>query len=51
MLGIWDAKSWRPLVSCVVPLHSLFKGCPIWHKFHPKIILDMGLDEDEVVKI
>ena len=38
-------------MSCVVPLHPLFKGCPIWHKMHLKFILDVGLDEEVVGKI
>ena len=40
-----------PLGIYVAPLHSLYKGHPIWHKNHPKISLDMGIDKEEVKKI
>ena len=35
----------------VAPLHTLYKGCPIWHKIQSKSGLDMTLDEEKIKKI
>ena len=40
-----------PLVTYVAPLHTLYKGHPIWYKIHPKSGLDVRLDEEEVENI